>query len=50
MLVITERLLFTRELKRLQRDFKNCSDYRLRKAIIQDILLMLKALFLTARK
>lgn len=50
MLKIAEHLLFTRELERLQKDLKNCSDNQVRKAINQDILLLLKALSMTARK
>jgi hypothetical protein len=45
-----EHLLFIRELGRLQKDFKNCSDNQVRNAIHQDILLLLKALSMTARK
>lgn len=50
MLEIAEHLLFTRELERLKKDFKNCSDNQVCKAIHQDILLLLKALSMTARK
>ena len=47
MLELAEHLLITRELERLQKDFENCSDNQVRKAIHQDILLLLKALSIT---
>jgi hypothetical protein len=46
MLSKAEHLLFIRELGRLQKDFKNCSDNQVRDAIHQDILLILKAIYL----
>ena len=50
MLKTTEHILFTRELERLQKDLKNCSDNQVRQAINQEILLLLKVLSMTARK
>lgn len=50
MLSKDEYLLIIRELGRLQKDFKYCSDNQVRNAIHQDILLLRKALSMTARK
>ncbi|MEC2074176.1 hypothetical protein [Alkalihalophilus marmarensis] len=50
MLSKAERLLFIRELGRLQKELKKCSDNQLRNAIHQDILLLRKVLSMTARK
>ena len=50
MLSKAERLLFIREVGRLQKEFKTCSDNQLRNAIHQDIFLLRKALSMTARK
>ncbi|RBP92947.1 hypothetical protein DFO70_10676 [Cytobacillus firmus] len=48
MLSKEENLLFIRELGRLQADLYNCSDDQVRNSIHQDILLLLKALSMTA--
>ncbi len=48
MLSKAEHLLFIRELGRLQGEYKNCTDTQVQECIHQDILLLLKALSITA--
>ena len=50
MLGIVESLLFIREVERLLKELDNCSDNQVCNGIRQDILLLLKALSVTARK
>jgi hypothetical protein len=50
MLSKAEHLLITRELGRLRDEFELCSDDQVRLSIYQDILLLCKALSITARK
>ncbi len=50
MLSKAEHLLISRELGRLRDELMLCSDDRVKKSIHQDILLLRRALTITARK